>query len=78
MRTSQYVMPFGYDETLFSVANQLKSLKPLSVYPNLKIGRELAETRINERLTDSGCFRFIKIVLIFRAILISFPHSVKL
>ncbi len=60
MRSSKYVMPFGYDETLFAIANQLKLLKPLSEYPNLKIGRELDETRIGERLSDSGTLHFIK------------------
>lgn len=60
IRQAQYVMPFGYDETLFKVAKQLMELASLSKYPNLKIGRELDETRIDERLTDSGRLRFIK------------------
>lgn len=73
MRSVQYVMPFGYDETLFIIANQLMSLKSLSKYPNLKIGRELDETRIDMRLTDSGTLRFIKGFMVGRYSCLSEP-----
>lgn len=73
MRGSQYVIPFGYDEKLFSIANQLTDLKPLAEYPNIKIGRELDETRIYDRLTDSGELRFIKGFMVGRYTCMSEP-----
>ena len=73
VKSTQYVVPFGYDRTLFSIANQLKNLNPLSEYPNIKIGRELDETRINMRLTASGTLRFIKGFMVGRYSCLSGP-----
>jgi len=60
MRATQYAIPFGYDEELFSIAKKLLKLNTLADYPGLKIGREIDETRIDSKLSDKGNLRFIK------------------
>ncbi len=61
MRVTQYAIPFGYDEELFSIARKLLKLNTLVNYPELKIGREIDETRIESKLSDrKGNLRFIK------------------
>lgn len=60
MRITQYAIPFGYDEKLFSIARRLLGFGVLSEYTGLKIGRELDETRIDEKFTDTGRLKFIK------------------
>jgi len=60
MRTTQYAIPFGYDEEHFSLATRLMNIETLSAFPGLKIGRELDETRIETKLTNAGKIKFIK------------------
>lgn len=57
---NDYVIPFEYSEQDFSIIRKLQKLGRLEKYPGIKIGREIDETRIGEKLLSTGRIRFVK------------------
>ena len=55
-----YVVPFAYDRSQWAVLEKVQRLTPLSQMDGVEFVRELDETRIGERLADTGRVRFIK------------------
>jgi Alw26I/Eco31I/Esp3I family type II restriction m6 adenine DNA methyltransferase len=55
-----YAIPFGYDSTMLSILRKTNKLPKLGDVSSLVLGRELDETRIEDRLTTASSIRFAK------------------
>ena len=60
IQNNDFVVPFGYAETQWDILANLQHLSTLEEYPGITFVRELDETRVEERLVDSGTIKFIK------------------
>lgn len=60
IKDNDFIVPFGYTEAQWDILVKLQRLHILEEYPGITFVRELDETRIEERLTDSGSIKFIK------------------
>ena len=66
IQSRDYIVPVGYSETQWNILTKFQALTTLEEFPNINFVRELDETRIEERLSDSGSIRFVKGFMIDR------------
>ena len=55
-----YVVPFSYNKRQWSVLEKVQQFTKFSQLEDVEFARELDETRIDEKLADTGRVRFIK------------------
>lgn len=75
LSSNKYVIPLGYSCNQIRVLQKFDNLSTLAEHPGIHFAREIDETRIAEKLSDSGKSLFVKGYMIDRYAIVESPSK---